>query len=338
MIELLAMRDSFSVSSEISVPSGSGSSEQQGQGQGQQSSSSGNHRRTIILNGLDSPHSSGHWDESPEDLALTVSRFSTVLERLAMETVFLSTSLRLPQHLSLCQRLLSLSVRYQSQSLPTATATAAQGSHGDGGGEGDEEEDMLHYHRCGLLDLLAGTTLSYALALTSHLRPLVPGTVSSKVRLLQSRARGRGQLFLSADNASGSGSSVMTAAQFEEFSVKTLLLPLSSGMAIPQKIFRIFVHCLLSLTALATPDSVRNILGKIFGTGASLLSVLRLLSMSSHPLDLPSQEIHCLRRASHLILSWISSRSVLSCPSLSLPLSASLCLTLSPSPSLSLSL
>jgi hypothetical protein len=261
------------------------------------------HRRTVILNGLDTPHSSGHWDESPEDLALTSSRFSIILERLALENIFLTASLRLPQHLSLCQRLLTLALRYQEQSLALANGKGSPGA-GEEDGEGEEHEEEILLHRSALLDLLADSALSYALALVSHLRPLVPGTLSSKVRLLQSRARGR---FLSGD----SSSPAMATAQYEDFAVNSLLLPLASLSPLaptPQKIFRIFVHCLLAFAALASAESLRNILGKIFGSGTAtrLLSVLR--HFSSHPLDLPAHEIHRLRAASHLILRWISAR------------------------------
>lgn len=256
-----------------------------------------NHRKIVILNGLDTPYSSGQWDETPEDLALTASRFSIILERLALENAFLTVSLRLPHHLSLCHRLLALSLQYQGQSLALASGKGVKEEEEREGAEQDEEFIL---HRCALLDLLANASLAYTLALVAHLKPIVPSTMPSKIIHLQSRARGR--LF----SGNSPDSSLMTDSQYEELAVKYLQSTICI-CPIPPKIFQIFAHSLLTFAALS-PESLRSILAKIFRSGATtrLLSVLRLLSRP--PLHLPSHELHCLRRASHLILHWITDR------------------------------
>jgi hypothetical protein len=270
-------------------------------------------QRKIVLLGLDSPHSSGHWDETPEDLALTSHRLASVLEKLTLQNHFLSLELQqASQAFPLCHRLLAVARRFQELCLPSPLSepTATESS--------SEYECRRHD---ALVELLADSALSYGLSLISQLKPLIQdssSTSSSKVRLL-SRVKVQRDLMVS-------------IAQFGDFAQLSLRIlnptatPERDPLALADtsvasennsKIFGMFVRCLVTLASLSSQETLFSILAQVTGVKAGgtgtqvdlLLSLLRALSRSSNCVSVVSlSDINRYRKASQLIVEWIQSR------------------------------
>jgi hypothetical protein len=266
-------------------------------------------QRKIVLLGLDSPHSSGHWDETPEDLALTSLRLASVLDKLTLQGHFLSLELPAAQFFPLCHRLLTAARRFQELCLPSPSS----GPTADGG---LEVENLRHD---ALVELLADSALSYALSMVSQFKPLIQDTSSSKVRLL-SRVQIQRDLLVSPERF----------ADFAQTSLRIFVTePVAEGAAggaqgagtrRDSKIFRMFVRCFVSISTLSSQETLSRVLGQVTCAGGptaggteghpmTLLALLRALSSGSLVDRSSLSDTNRYRQASHLIVEWIESRS-----------------------------
>lgn len=233
--------------------------------------------KKIILYCLDSPHSCRNWDESPEDLALISYRLDLTLSKLIVENRFLTTEVSMADYFSLCQRLFTISRRYQEHSLLIL----------------NENNDLETSRQCAVEDLLANSSLSLCLSFISHLKPVIQGVMSSKVRLLN-------RIKVPREN-------LIPMSQYEEFARNSLQIVFPSTQA-HQKLFQIFIRSLVVFASLTSEESLHEILTQLLPIQDSDVKLFEVLYYLGNVHELSSNEMSCSRKVSQIVMKWIQSR------------------------------
>lgn len=311
MYELLSTRDILHSDDQTKKLNSIEISQQQSQSQSQSQSQQNQQllQKKLIFYGLDSPFSYGNWDETPEDLALISLRISHILMKLSYENIFITTIIKISEYFTLCQRLFHVIKKFQQHSLSllnTSSSTSTSSSFVVGVTnvtipiiDGNEIEIL---QLSALDEILSNSTLSFALSIISHLKPLIQGNQTNQIRRLS-------RIKLSREN-------LISLEQYKEFIQQSLKLILFENnnittqfTIIPLKIFQLFLHLLFIFSSFLTSKDILNeILSKVFESKEGESNSMKIFSMLYYILK--CDEMNNYKQSLQLIIDWIISRLV----------------------------
>lgn len=251
-----------------------------------------NAQQKIILFGYDSSFSIGSWDETPEDLILTIHRLNKVYNQMILENCFMTTStsssIIQPMHLlDLTQRILVFSHQFSYSSQISQKSI-----------------NLTTLRYCVLQELLADSSVNLVVTMMLHLKPIL------SIESNSSQQQQSYHLLIQSRGMTKERTPLIQSSQFEKYSQTIFETSLwgssstsNSSLKLEQMNYKLFVDCLIGIFAVTSKEFVFKLLSQFIQSNTKHSQVL-FSFFDSMMIENTSKH----QKVSHLLIEWLSTR------------------------------